>query len=45
LTILCFIFPLLGIIFNVFHQVDCEGEVSAIALTGVLHLLMIKWMA
>jgi len=32
-----FYFPLLGIIFNVFYQVDCEGQVSAIAHFFFVH--------
>jgi len=33
-----FIIPLLGIIFNVFYQVDCEGEASSIALFPFTYL-------
>jgi len=33
-----FVFPSLGIIFNVFYQVDCEGEASYIAHFFLMYL-------
>lgn len=33
-----FIFPSLGIIFNVFYKVECEGQASSIAQFSLMYL-------